>query len=1056
MAEEQEKPVEPESLKMEQVLRERHRLDKLIEEKFRKKRTILFSDVCGYTKYMETWGDIAGRAWIQKHHDIVFPAIKENDGEILDVMGDGIMASFSVTLSAVKASIAVQEALRQYNAKIEKAHQIHVKIGINTGETLVDVGHVAGDVVNVASRIQNQAGPDQVLVDKSVFDEVCGSEDVICRFHAMVPVKGKAEPLELYRVAWQDEDIVLSAEPRVRAQEPAAEKKPRPELKVLQLEISQDEDHLKISATEGSAGEVSTIRHYEEMPIPRERIGGLCREIVETLNNVNRRGRLTREVLIKLREVGQLFCDELFTPEVKEKVRKAESDHLILQLDDQLVHIPWELVHDGQQFLCQKFNMGRLVKTRQTVLGTRARSLGRPFKMLVLVDPRGDLEGAYREGTELRDFMDRFKDNVSVTFRSSDITADFMRQKIRNFDLIHFAGHAEYHPENPADSGWRLSDGVFSARDITKLSGTSAMPALVFSNACQSARTEEWRIKEEFQEEIFGLANAFILSGVKHYIGTFWEILDEPSSHFALECYRHALSGMTVGEAVRQARLSLIKDYGEETIVWASYLLYGDPTFNYTDQVMAAEARPEPVQPEKAPTLEGLVRAREQVIDFGEKAASRKKAKWAGLAAGIVALVLFLLFGYPGFLGTNVEELERSAVTSYQAGNFDEAMTASKTLAEKSSKLSSPYVIQGNIYLRQGKLDEAEKAFQQALQATRGTESQKAEAMAGLGRIASIRNQPEKALAYYQKASDLAPGSRTGYVSQAFLLEAKGNYSEALSLFEKAGRTESRDPALAGITNEMSKKVALAKDQEKQERIDRLVKELVESAKAPQRAVPSDGWTSTPLTLWIMDFRKQGYSFQEGEERLLAAGLSEALIEKSRVQLVEREILDKLLEELKLGTSQLADRNAALNLGRILAAKLVLFGQVVYSGPQTQVSLRVVETETGEIRGVLNEVFVSTAPPAEITKKLSDFLVARLMALYPLRGRISEVGENGATLNIGQEHGVQVTQQFRVPGTDWIIEIEDVDQERSIAKVKGGHGPITPGLRVEILSDSRK
>jgi len=205
-----------------------------------------------------------------------------------------------------------------------------------------------------------------------------------------------------------------------------------------------------------------------------------------------------------------------------------------------------------------------------------------------------------------------------------------------------------------------------------------------------------------------------------------------------------------------------------------------------------------------------------------------------------------------------------------------------------------------------------------------------------------------------------------------------------------------------------------------------------------------------------MDFRKQGYSFQEGEERLLAAGLSEALIEKSRVQLVEREILDKLLEELKLGTSQLADRNAALNLGRILAAKLVLFGQVVYSGPQTQVSLRVVETETGEIRGVLNEVFVSTAPPAEITKKLSDFLVARLMALYPLRGRISEVGENGATLNIGQEHGVQVTQQFRVPGTDWIIEIEDVDQERSIAKVKGGHGPITPGLRVEILSDSRK
>ncbi len=1051
MVDDKENKVETESLKMEQILRERYRLDKLIEEKFRKKRTILFSDVCGYTKYMETWGDIAGRAWIQKHHDIVFPAIKENDGEILGIMGDGIMASFSVTLNAVKASIAVQEGLRQYNAGIEKAHQIHVKIGINTGEILVDGDHVAGDVVNVASRIQNQAGPDQVLVDKSVFVEVCGSEDVICRFHAMVPVKGKADPLELYRVAWQDEDIVLSEEPKVRAQEPGLEKKVRPELKVLQLEISQEEDHLKISATEGSAGEVSTIRHYEEMPIPRERIGGLCREIVETLNSVNRRGRITREVLVKLREVGQLFCDELFTPEVKDKVRKAESDHLILQLDDQLVHIPWELIHDGQQFLCQKFNMGRLVKTRQTVLGTRSRSLGRPFKMLVLVDPRGDLEGAYREGTELRDFMDRFKDNVSVSFRSSDITADFIRQKIRNFDLIHFAGHAEYHPENPADSGWRLSDGIFSARDIMKLAGTAAMPALVFSNACQSARTEEWRIKEEFQEEIFGLANAFILSGVKHYIGTFWEILDEPSSRFALECYRHALSGMTVGEAVRQARMSLIKDYGEETIVWASYLLYGDPTFNYTDQVMAAEAGPELSQPEKAPSLEGLVRAREQVIDFGEKEASKKKAKWAGLAAGILAVLLFLLFGYPGFLGNNLEELERSAVTSYQAGKFDEAMTASKTLAEKSSKLSSPHVIQGSIYLRQGKPDEAEKAFQQALQAAKGADSQKAEAMVGPGRIASIRNQPDKALAHYQKASELAPGSRTGYVSQAFVLEAKGNYSEALSLFEKAGKAETRDPGLAAVTNEMRKKVALAKDQEKQERIDRLVKELVESAKAPPRALPSDGWTSAPLTLWIMDFQKQGYSLQEGEERLLAAGLSDALIEKSRVQLVERGILDKLLEELKLGTSQLADRNAALSLGRILAAKLVLFGQVVYSGPQTQVSLRVVETETGRISATVSESFGSAVPVSGVTGKLSKDLLDKLDKLYPLRGKVSEVKEGQVTVNIGQKQGVKIGQQYKVPGGNLVLEIIAVAPDESAARALQGAELVVEGLRVETV-----
>ncbi len=40
-----------------------------------------------------------------------------------------------------------------------------------------------------------------------------------------------------------------------------------------------------------------------------------------------------------------------------------------------------------------------------------------------------------------------------------------------------------------------------------------------------------------------------------------------------------------MGEALRQARHVIIREYGEETIAWAGYLLYGDPTFNYLDQI---------------------------------------------------------------------------------------------------------------------------------------------------------------------------------------------------------------------------------------------------------------------------------------------------------------------------------------------------------------------------------------------------------------------------------------------------------------------------------------
>ena len=100
-------------------------------------------------------------------------------------------------------------------------------------------------------------------------------------------------------------------------------------------------------------------------------------EMVETLNNVNRKGRLTHEVLIKLREIGQVLRDDLFTHDVKKRIKETQADHLILNLDDQLVHVPWELLHDGQQFLCQRFSMGRLVKTRQPIIDSRTRSLAR-------------------------------------------------------------------------------------------------------------------------------------------------------------------------------------------------------------------------------------------------------------------------------------------------------------------------------------------------------------------------------------------------------------------------------------------------------------------------------------------------------------------------------------------------------------------------------------------------------------------------------------------------------------------------------------------------------
>ena len=1046
------KTQDSQSKTIEQFLRERERIDSILQKEFKKETSILFTDICGYTEYMEKRGDLSGRAMLQKHNDILFPIIEKHDGVVIKTIGDAVMATFSTPLAAVKAASEIQIGLYQHNLKTGVGDRIRVKIGINTGEALMDGDDLFGDAVNVAARIESKAEEEQILLSERVYDEVCGSDEVLCRLHEKVQVKGKAEPLQLYRVVWKDEDVIPDVKPKVRAASGTAQKEGKRSPEVLHLEVTREGNRIKISAYDQKPGEASTIQHYEETSVSMDWVKTRCNEMVETLNKVNRRGMISREILTRLREVGQVFSDELFTVEVKEKLKNSKAEHMILNLDDRLVHVPWELFYDGQQFLCQRFSMGRLVKTRQTVGKRGTRVLARPLKMLVMADPGGDLQGAYDEGTQIRNTMDLNKDLVNTTLRSGSITPDFIRKKIRNFDLIHFAGHSDYDPQNPGESGWRLTGGSLKAVDIRKMAGSGSMPALIFSNACQSARTDEWDLRETFQEEIFGLANVFLLAGVKHFVGTFWEIMDEPSSRFAMEFYECFMSGMTMGEAVREARHALVREFGEENIVWASYILYGDPTSNYMDQIKAAEPREEQelsaAAMQKRPLKQGL-RSGEETIDFSQGEEKKKTWSWMAIAAGILVIVAVFLWGYPGILMKGTAEYEKAALAYYNNGAFDKALNTCKTIEAKNAQVCLAYLIQGDVYFRRGDLNTAEAAFKKALGAEEGSNVEKAKAFIGLGRIASIRKQTDKALDYYQAAARAAPESGVGYLSQAVVLEDRGEYGKALDLFEKARKYAPKDQVLAALTNETRKKADLASDQERQTRIDQMVKELVETIKSPPASVPLDGWSSRPLTLWVMDFKTRGYSLQEGGEKLLVSGIQDQLLQNGRVRLVERALLDKLLAELKLGTSKLADKQTALSLGRILAAKLILIGQVVYSGPQTQVSFRMIETETGRITASVNETFGAAVPASVLSEKLSKKLMEKLHKLYPLRGKITEVKDKEVKLDIGQMAGTRKGQKFNVVGQDISLEVTADQPETAIAKVVKGEGLLTKGMRVE-------
>ncbi len=104
-----------------------------------------------------------------------------------------------------------------------------------------------------------------------------------------------------------------------------------------------------------------------------------------------------------------------------------------------------------------------------------------------------------------------------------------------------------------------------------------------------------------------------------------------------------------------------------------------------------------------------------------------------------------------------------------------------------------------------------------------------AESIVGLGRIASLQKKYDESLKYYRQATEISPLEKQGYLSQALLLEDKGDYGDALDLLEKAQKIVPKDRAVAAHIKDIRKRAALTQSKEKQERIDQLVKELLEN-----------------------------------------------------------------------------------------------------------------------------------------------------------------------------------------------------------------------------------
>jgi CHAT domain-containing protein len=279
-----------------------------------------------------------------------------------------------------------------------------------------------------------------------------------------------------------------------------------------------------------------------------------------------------------LERLGALAYSQLLSAPMRERIRNFPNSPLVLVLDQSTVGIPWELLHDRQEFLCRRFPLARRVIMEGLGPSSQTTEPAKPLRMLIVSDPTGDLPGAREECRRLYKAFREGSDFVVKLLEGDKATPMDLLKELNSggYHVLHYAGHAEFNADRPEKSAWLLADGDVTAAQIGAL---EKVPAVVFANACESGVTAEWGGGYTYDGRVYGLASAFLQAGVSNYIGTFWRVHDDASAHFAVTFYNEILYGGTLGQSMQAAREAVIQRMGWNELSWAGYMLYGDPTY---------------------------------------------------------------------------------------------------------------------------------------------------------------------------------------------------------------------------------------------------------------------------------------------------------------------------------------------------------------------------------------------------------------------------------------------------------------------------------------------
>ena len=165
----------------------------------RRLTAVLLADVVGYSRLMCVDEDDTHIRLADCVKTLIEPTVALHEGRLVRSKGDGFLAEFDSAVNAVNCAVDIQRSLATRD-DADGDRKLQLRIGINSGDVIVEENDIYGNSVNIAARLEGLAEPGGISVTSAVREQLLGHPGLYFEDTGDRSVKNIDRPIRIYRV----------------------------------------------------------------------------------------------------------------------------------------------------------------------------------------------------------------------------------------------------------------------------------------------------------------------------------------------------------------------------------------------------------------------------------------------------------------------------------------------------------------------------------------------------------------------------------------------------------------------------------------------------------------------------------------------------------------------------------------------------------------------------------------------------------------------------------------------------------------------------------------